>query len=192
MKPKKGFLLVIIACLTSILAILFSHVLTTASGYEMGVNGETTIPFPRGYAQQFRHYATVECASMQMLRKMYVNPEAVNAIQSRGEIPDNTILVMETYSARKGEGNRLSPTQIQNVFVRQKSKEWRLENGGNWRSSWYAPSGSLVSNNQNSCIGCHNLVRNRDFTFTLPRLVKFARDDKVEYQSSEFNTSVCR
>lgn len=191
MKRRKRLFFAICAGFASILAIL-SHVFTAASSYEMGVSGETTIPFPKSYATQFKHYATVECTSMQMVRKMYVNPEAVQAMQRQDAIPDNTVLVMETYAARQGNGDRLTPTQIQNVFVRQKSRKWPSENSGDWRSAWYSPSGSLVSNNQSSCIGCHNSVRNRDFTFTLPSLKAFAQKGETRYASSEFNTSVCR
>jgi Cytochrome P460 len=100
---------------------------------------------------------------------------------------------METHSAHSGDGGHLVPTRLNNVFIRKKQSGWNVDpNSGEWQSAWYSPSGSLVSNEQDSCIGCHTRVRDRDFIFTLPALITAAQTRQLQKQQTEFSTSVCR
>lgn len=67
---------------------------------------------------------------------------------------------METHSVEQGSEGRLTPTQINNIFVREKRSGWRVnQDSGEWKSAWYSPEGSLVSISQGSYIGCHTRVR---------------------------------
>ncbi|MEO0853454.1 MAG: cytochrome P460 family protein, partial [Cyanobacteria bacterium J06648_11] len=148
------------------------------SGYSLDDLSPTasSVAFPTDYRQQFVHYATVDCPSSSIVRQMYVNPAALDALETRDVLPSGTTIAMETYSATRGEGDRLIPTSLNNVFVREKREGWSIEpNSGEWQSAWYSPSGQLVSSSQQSCISCHTRVRDRDFAFTLPALQAAAR-----------------
>ncbi|MEL6400959.1 MAG: cytochrome P460 family protein [Cyanobacteria bacterium J06626_4] len=162
---------------------------------EVPENAETSVrvEFPANYREHFVQYATVDCPNSRIVRKMYVNPEALAALQTSQTPPSGTVLVMETHSAQSGRDGRLTPTRLNNIFVREKRDGWRVnEDSGDWRSAWYSPGCSLVSSSQGSCIGCHTRVRDRDYLFTLPALLTAAQTRLLQHQETEFGTSVCR
>jgi hypothetical protein len=151
------------------------------------------IEFPVDYRQQFVQYVTVDCPNSGIVRKMYINRESLGAIADRETIPSGAMIVMETHSAHLGDGRHLVPTQLNNVFIRKKQTGWNVNpNSGEWQSAWYSPSGSLVSDDQSSCISCHTRVRDRDYVFTLPALITAAQTRQLQKQQTEFGTSVCR
>ncbi|GAB4466710.1 MAG: hypothetical protein OHK0037_22660 [Elainellaceae cyanobacterium] len=153
---------------------------------------ESPVQFPSSYKQQFVHYATVDCPNSSIVRQMYIDRPSLDKVRVSQTVPRGTLIVMETHSARKGSGDRLIPTQLNNVFVREKRQGWNVTNSGEWQSAWYSPSGALVSDSQSSCIGCHVSVRDRDYLFTLPALQAAAKTGQTQYQVTEFGTSVCR
>jgi Cytochrome P460 len=151
------------------------------------------IEFPVNYRQQFVQYATVDCPNSGIVRKMYINRESLGAIAVSETIPSDTVIVMETHAAHLGDGGRLVPTQLNNVFIRKKQTGWKVDpDSGEWQSAWYRPSGSLVSDDQSSCISCHTRVRDRDYIFTLPALITAAQTRQPQKQQTEFGTPVCR
>jgi Cytochrome P460 len=151
------------------------------------------IEFPVNYRQQFLQYAAVDCPNSRMVRKMYINRESLGAIAASQTVPSGTMIVMETHSAHLGNDGRLVSIQLNNVFIRKKQTGWRVDpNSGEWQSAWYSPSGSLVSDDQSSCISCHTRVRDRDYVFTLPTLITAAQTRLLQKQQTEFGTSVCR
>jgi Cytochrome P460 len=157
------------------------------------LTNESPVKFPANYKQLFMHYATVDCPKSSMVRKMYINRESLEAIAKSRTAPSGSVIVMETHSARLGNGGHLVPTQLNNVFIREKQTGWKVDpNSGEWQSAWYSPSGTLVSNDQSSCIGCHTRVRDRDYLFTLPALITASQTRQLQKQQTEFGTSVCR
>lgn len=153
--------------------------------YEVQTASVANIPsFTKNYAQQYVHYVTVACPNQRSVREMYINREAVTALQQGNELPDGTTIAMETRSATQ-QGNRLVATRLNNTFVRQKQ-------AGQWQNAWYSASQSLVSDSQASCIGCHARVRDRDYVFTQPALKAAAKTGQKQSQITEFSTSVCR
>ncbi|MBW4662349.1 MAG: cytochrome P460 family protein [Drouetiella hepatica Uher 2000/2452] len=182
------------------IAIAFSHFTASYSPLAADVGFSQTpasaaaspVQFPSNYRQQFRHYATVDCPNSGVVRQMYIDRPSLESLKASEAVPSGTVIVMETHSARRGDGDRLVPTQLNNLFVREKRQGWNISNSGEWQSAWYSPSGSLVSDHQNSCIGCHIQVRDRDYLFTLPALQMAVRTGQPQYQETEFGTSVCR
>ncbi|EKV00429.1 hypothetical protein Lepto7375DRAFT_2543 [Leptolyngbya sp. PCC 7375] len=151
------------------------------------------VQFPPDYQQQFVQYATVDCPNSNIVRQMYVNRPSLEALEANETIPNGTVIVMETRSARQDTDERLTPTRLNNVFIREKRSGWQVNaDSGEWQSAWYSPSGRLVSSSQGSCIGCHTMVRDRDYLFTLPALLTAAKTQQVQHQITEFGTSVCR
>ena len=163
-----------------------------SSGY-VSSSSAGSVQFPADYGQQFVQYATVDCPNSNIVRKMYVNRPSLEVLNTSETVPNGTVIVMETHSAQQGSDNRLTPTRLNNVFIREKRDGWRVNaDSGDWRSAWYSPSGRLVSSSQGSCIGCHTMVRDRDYLFTLPALLTAAQTNQMQYQTTEFGTSVCR
>ncbi|MFG6096242.1 cytochrome P460 family protein [Leptothoe sp. ISB3NOV94-8A] len=152
-----------------------------------------SVRFPADYQQQFVQYAIVDCPNSNIIRQMYVNRPSLEALETSETVSSGTVIVMETHSARQGSNGHLTPTQLNNVFIRKKRSGWQVNaDSGEWQSAWYSPSGRLVSSSQGSCIGCHTMVRDRDYLFTLPALLTAAKTQQVQHQITEFGTSVCR
>ncbi len=157
------------------------------------VKNPVSVNFPVDYKQQFVHYATVDCPNSRIVRKMYINRESLGAIAASQTIPSGSVIVMETHAAELGTGGNLVPTQLNNIFLREKQDGWSIDpDSGKWQSAWYSPSGTLVSGDQSSCISCHTRVSDRDYVFTLPALITAAQTRQLQKQTTEFSTSVCR
>lgn len=166
-------------------------------GYEQSISSASesseSIPFPDNYRNNFSHYATIECPNSAIVRQMYANSTAIEAAKSEQALPDGSVIVMETHSARR-HGNTISPVRLNNIFVRAKTANSSSQNSSseNWQSRWFSPSGSLVSDNQSSCRSCHNRVKDRDYVFTLPQLVSSAKTNTLQRRPTEFGFFVCR
>lgn len=173
--------------ITSLFTVGIAIAFSALTGQASAVN------FPADYQTKFFEYATVDCPKSQIVRKMYVNREVIDEIATTKTAPSGTVIAMETHSARIGSDGRLMPYQLNNVFVREKKTGWRVSNdSGEWQSAWYGSSGNLVSSSQGSCISCHTMVRDRDYLFTLPALLKATNTGQMQYQKTEFGTSVCQ
>lgn len=165
----------------------------TDDGRSANAQSSRRVDFPANYRDQFIQYVTVDCPNSRIVRKMYVNPTALESLQADETVPSGTVIVMETHSAQQSSDGQLRPTRLNNVFIREKRTGWSVnEDSGEWRSAWYSPQGAMVSNRQSSCIGCHQMVRDRDYLFTLPALLTAAQTGQKQYQATEFGTSVCR
>lgn len=195
-KWMSGFTLVLVSVG---LVIAFTHIasssliLETAYTPSLEDLSNLSVQFPAKYQQNFIHYATVDCPGSNTIRQMYVNFASFDTLQTSENPPSGTVIVMETHSARQGTNGRLVPTQLNNIFIREKRSGWQVNaDSGEWQSAWYSPSGTLVSNSQGSCISCHTMVRDRDYLFTLPALLAAAQTQQRQHQKTEFGTSVCQ
>ncbi len=158
--------------------------------------GSKSLEFPSNYQQDFVHYASVACPNSRIVRQMYANPIAMNAAKENNPLPDGSVIVMETHSARSDANGQLTPTRLNNVFIREKRQDFGQEHSenmrnGNWKYAWFSPTGNLVSNSQSSCLSCHTRVRDRDYVFTLPDLVTAAQTNELQSRPTEFGLSVC-
>lgn len=202
MKYRQWVRLLLLFTVSIGVAIIFANLLASHpnsdyhSAYQMdGSTSTNTSPveFSANYRQQFVQYAIVDCPNSRIVRKMFVNRESLSAIATSQTAPSGTVIVMETHAARSDNGGQLIPTQLSNVFIREKRNGWSVDvNSGKWQSAWYSPSGALVSDDQSSCISCHTQVRDRDYVFTLPALITASQTRQLQKQQTEFGTSVCR
>ena len=155
-----------------------------------------SLEFPSNYQQDFFHYASIACPNSQIVRQIYANPLAINAAKENKSLPDGSILVMETHSAIPHTNNQLTPTRLNNVFIREKRVGFGKEHltnlrNGEWKYAWFSPTGNLVTGLEVSCLSCHTRVRDRDYVFTLPDLVTAAQTNKLQSRPTEFGLSVC-
>lgn len=160
--------------------------------YEQSIASESNeIAFPHNYKNSFSHYATIECPNSAIVRQMYANSTAIAAAKKEQDLPNGSVILMETHAARR-DGNRLSPVRLNNIFVRAKTANSENNRSENWQSRWFSPSGSLVSNSEGSCRSCHNRVKDRDYMFTLPQLLNSTKTNQLQRRQTEFGSSVCR
>ncbi len=179
--------------LLRIVLLLFSAVISL--GLSRLVASES-LEFPSNYQQDFVHYASVTCPNSRIVRQIYANNLAVNAARENNPLPDGSVILMETHSAVADANDRLTPSRLNNVFIREKRSNFGQEHSanlrnGDWKYAWYSPTGSLVSSSESSCLSCHTRVSDRDYVFTLPDLVTAAQTNKLQSRPTEFGLSVC-
>ncbi|MGK7948227.1 MAG: cytochrome P460 family protein [Xenococcaceae cyanobacterium] len=155
-----------------------------------------SLDFPSNYQQDFVHYASIACPNSRIVRQMYANSLAMNAARENNPLPDGSVIVMETHSAIANSNGQLTPTRLNNVFIREKQSGFGREHSenlrnGNWKYAWYSPTGNLVSSSESSCLSCHTRVSDRDYVFTLPDLVTAAQTNELQSRPTEFGLSVC-
>ncbi|MDJ0633758.1 MAG: cytochrome P460 family protein [Xenococcaceae cyanobacterium MO_188.B29] len=155
-----------------------------------------SLEFPSNYEQDFVHYASVTCPNSRIVRQMYANPIAMNAARENNPLPNGSVIVMETHSAVADANGRLTPSHLNNVFIREKQSGFGQEHSenlrnGNWKYAWFSPTGNLVSNRESSCLSCHTRVSDRDYVFTLPDLVTAAQTNQLQSRPTKFGLSVC-
>lgn len=107
------------------------------------------------YGRQWLFYAQVDKAG-DYLRRMFIEPAVAAQVGRNGELPDGTLLLMETWF---GENQST-------VFIRQKRN-------GQWLSGSFAPdSPAFTVGLQTSCNNCHQRAESTDLTFTRPLLLR--------------------
>jgi disulfide bond formation protein DsbB len=195
MKRSKWITGVLLFIVSAGVAIALSHFMFASPppqpGLAHGSSPASPVQLPTDYKQQFVHYATVDCPASGSVRQMYIDRPSLESLRTNDTVPSGAVIVMETRSAER-DGDRLVPTRLNNLFVREKRQGWQVLGSGEWQSAWYSPDGDLVSNNQTSCVACHLQVRDRDYLFTMPALLTAARTGQTQRQVTEFGTSVCR
>lgn len=120
------------------------------------------------YDRSLAHYATVS-RSDGSFRQMFVNEEAIAAIQPREPFPDGTLIVMETW---------YSPENLGTVFAKQKQN-------GEWQYSSFSPDRpDYQMRFSGSCHSCHAPFPETDFTLTKPLL-------EAALQTRQVQTAYC-
>lgn len=142
-----------------------------------GNGGGTPLSFPSSYASSFALYAVVDRPD-NVSRLLYINPEALAAMQSGQPLPEGTTLVIEGYNSTVGaDGKLVRGDLIPFIHVSEKIN-------GRWRFASFSPAGtpsdpSLPDERPRTCAGCHNDVR--DFVFSRVQLDGFAATQTVQY-----------
>lgn len=120
------------------------------------------------YDRNLVHYATVS-RSDGSFRQMFVEQDAVAAIEPGEPLPDNTLIVMETW---------YSPENIGTVFIKQKQE-------GEWLYGSFNPAQpNYQMSFSGSCHGCHVPFSATDFTLTKPLL-------EAALQTQQVQTAFC-
>jgi len=120
------------------------------------------------YDRPLAHYATVS-RSDGSFRQMFVNEEAIAAIQPGEPLPNGTLIVMETW---------YSPENLGTVFVKQKQND-------EWQYGSFSPDRPDYQMRFNgSCHSCHAPFPETDFTLTKPLL-------EAALQTRQVQTAYC-
>ena len=141
------------SCAPSI--ILFSIVATSA------LAEPTRVRFPsEAMIADLEHYTTVTRGNV--TEYIYTSVEALEAIQSRAELPYGTQVILQDW--RDGEVYRL--------FVMEKGANWGEDydartRTGDWQFQWYWPDGSInEAENTERCRSCHMSRADRSYMYT--------------------------
>ncbi|MBD1846905.1 cytochrome P460 family protein [Cyanobacteria bacterium FACHB-63] len=168
---------------TLVLAVILSHTLNRSPSLSYrptSSNQPSTESYPitnvttdevqvqSKYDRSLAHYATVS-RSDGSFRQMFVNEEAITAIQPGEPLPDGTLIVMESW---------YSPENLGTVFVKQKQNgEWRY-------GSFSLDRPNYQMRFSNSCHSCHAPFPKTDFTLTKPLL-------EAALQTRQVQTAYC-
>lgn len=146
-----------------------------------GLAGPERVAYPTGYADTFTLYNMIDRLDRNVVRFMYVNPDAHAGAQAGEPAPDGTILIMEDHPAQlDGNGNpvlgpdgRLIATdEVTNVFVMEKQPGWgeaypAETRNGDWDYAWYLADGSpRPEASFDGCFACHLNRSDADYTFS--------------------------
>jgi len=120
------------------------------------------------YDRSLIHYATVS-RSDGSFRQMFVEESVVDAVHPGEPLPDNTLIVMETW---------YSPENVGTVFVKQKQD-------GEWLYGSFEPAQpNYQMSFSGSCHRCHAPFPATDFTLTKPLL-------EAALQTQQVQTAFC-
>jgi len=150
------------------------------------------VSYPSDYQTSFIHYATIQRPDG-TIRHLYINPEAV---QSFGQLPDQTTIVIEGYTAltdANGEfqvddnGYYLPGESLEAVHVRQKRSDWSPADfvselrTGQWNfGSFDVQSGQPYDESINACFNCHNASRQPEFLFSASLLAQYQQTGELQ------------
>lgn len=145
------------------------------------------IPWPEGFAENWVLYNTVDRPDRQIIRYMYVNPEAFDVAAPGEPAPDGTVLVMADRGALLDAngvpildeiGRFIPEGDFRAIFVMEKHDGWGETLGldvvrnGDWDYARFNVDGTLIADaNTTGCFACHANRSEADFTFTFFRNV---------------------
>lgn len=150
------------------------------------------------YQDELVHYATVERVDG-VVRRLYISPQAIDAVRTGEALPDGTQIVIEAYRPEDGDNDdrRLDPE----IHVAESRSTWEIADlsassrVGNWNfGAFNANNGyAMPEVGLNDCFSCHESVSNRNFLFSNPQLQQFAETGEVQYSyCSRPGRAICR
>ena len=158
----------------------------------------TYLSLQAGLQPALVHYATVDRPTDGMVRRMFISPVAIEALEADGRLPSDTIVMMEVYHAERDArgqlvtdaAGRLVPGALEKVLVRAQLDETgmaseRVPDGirnGEWDYVTIEPArGEVGSINNTSCHACHIVAAEWDYLFTYPKLVPYVETDEPQH-----------
>lgn len=124
-------------------------------------------------------YATVTDDPSDLIRDLFADPAALDAVRSGRPLPYGTVLVRNVYDIeRDAAGLPLkdangSPVKSKLRFTAVMEKHPGQTGGypaGEWQYRSFAPDGTPMADSSAECFACHNKARNRDFVFSFDQM----------------------
>ena len=143
--------------------------------------GPANIAVPKDYQTRYVRYSVVDKPDRKIIRYLYVNPEAFDALKKGEPSPDGTVIVMEDHGAKLGpdgtpmldqQGRFIPLAPVLAVAIQEKRKGWGagypedLRNG-EWEYARWDASGNRAPASMENCFKCHKPRAAQDFNFTL-------------------------
>ena len=135
---------------------------------------------PADYQTRFVNYLDVDRLDRNRVRKMYLDPEVLEAAVAGEPLPDGTVPIMEDHDAVLGADERAAFDEngrvilqeaVGNIFVMEKNAAWTTDNG-NWDYARYLADGSpRPEADFSGCFSCHAKRAGRDCNLTFSKFV---------------------
>jgi hypothetical protein len=143
--------------------------------------GPENINLPTDYQARFVRYSVVDKPDRKIIRFMYVNPEAFDALKKGEPSPDGTIIIMEDHGAKLDaagtpmldqQGRFIPLAPILAIGVQEKRKGWGVgypdaKRNGEWEYARWDATGKRAPATMDACFNCHKPRTDQDFNFTL-------------------------
>lgn len=153
--------------------------------------------FPDDYRETFVQYAQVD-RSDEVTRKLYIAPEAIDALRAGRDFPEHTQIIIEAYdAARDAEGNvlrdadgHLIPGEFHpEVHFSEFRTTWRIvdlaasSRVGNWNFAaqdytTHAATGEAIAD----CFSCHTGADRTGFVYSRPQLDRYLQTGEIQYR----------
>lgn len=130
------------------------------------------------------------------IRDLLINRSAFDALQSGYSIPDDTILVVSGYDARRDangdiildeQGRYIKDTPFESLHIANKRSDWTdadfpsSARVGEWNFGSFTPDGKPFDENLTACFNCHQVPINTDFLYTYRQLARFSSSGEIQY-----------
>ncbi len=150
---------------------------------------QTRVEFPKGYAESFTHYTTINFPDRKQVRRYLANDAALRAAKAGEPLPNGSYLFVEVYKAKlDAEGKPVTGADgfyEQDGLAAYTAMEiqagWgadipeRLRNG-DWNYAVFKADGSRRDGvNQAQCLACHKPLTEDSYVFSLEALRTKAR-----------------
>ncbi len=143
--------------------------------------GPDNVQLPADYQTRFVRYSVVDKQDRKIIRYIYVNPEAFDAIKKGAPFPDGTAIIMEDHGAKLAsdgtpmldqQGRFIPLAPVLAIGMQEKRKGWGVgyaeeKRNGEWEYARFLPTGARNPASVEACFTCHKPRAAQDFTFTL-------------------------
>lgn len=147
---------------------------------------KTHVAFPEGYMGTFTKYYTVNFPATKQVHYYYANKIAVAAAKAAQPLPDGSVLLAETYTAKldadknplMGSDGFYVADKLLSYAVRASGADWgkdipEMLRNGNWNYAIFTTDKQHKPGvNQAECLACHKPLGSMSYTFTLKQLAE--------------------
>jgi cytochrome c553 len=144
------------------------------------------VTFPAGYKDTFTKYHTVNFPATRQVRYFFANPIAVQAAREGKPLPDGSVLLNETYSAKLdadqkpviGSDGFFAADKLLSYGAMARGADWgkdipEMLRNGDWNYAVFTPDQQPRPGiNQAECFACHKPRESVSYTFTLKELAE--------------------
>jgi cytochrome c553 len=149
----------------------------------------TSVTFPADFKSTFTSYHAINNTTARRVQYFYANPTALQAAREGKSLPDGSVLLTETWSAKldaqgnsvMGEGGLYAPDQVLGYAAMARAAGWGRDipdmlRNEDWNYAAFTPAHELRAGiNQAECLACHKPLDKASFTFSLDPLRVAAR-----------------
>jgi len=156
----------------------------------------SAVPYPADYRASFVRYLTVDRPDA-TVRDLYINPEAVDALRRGQPLPENTVIVIEAFTAAVDASGdpvsdpdrryvRAAPFEM--LHVAHRRSDWAEDDfpsvvrTGRWNfGSFDVATGAPFNEDLAACFNCHQAMPQTDFLYTADHLLRYVRSGEPQY-----------
>jgi len=149
---------------------------------------KTRVSFPADYKTRFTKYLTLNFPDENRVSLFYANPAALKAASTGAPLPDGSMILVESFSARldekenpiQGSDGSFVPDKLAGYGAMERQAGWGAEfpemlRNDDWNYASFNTDKVIRSDfNQAQCLACHKPLPKDSHLFTMKRLREFA------------------